>query len=88
MDLGAITIKDLKIQIGQWAKQLRKREKLSQDELAKTLKLSRITVQNLESGKNITLDTLLKVLQHFDTLANFQAFVKEETDHHKYKSLY
>ena len=65
----AIKIIDIKRQLGNLAKFERKRRKLTQQELADLLSVSRITIQNLESGKNTTLDTLLKVLQHFDLLA-------------------
>lgn len=64
----SVKIKDIKLQIGQLIKVLRKKNKLSQEDLAQLLDLSRITIQNLESGKNFTIDTLLKVAQHFDLL--------------------
>jgi len=62
------TIKETKLQFGKLVKVLRKRESISQIELAELLDLSRITIQNLESGKNFTIDTLLKVAQHFNLL--------------------
>ncbi|MCF8415610.1 MAG: helix-turn-helix transcriptional regulator [Crocinitomicaceae bacterium] len=36
-------------------KSYREQQKLSQQELAEQLQLSRITIQNLESGKNFTI---------------------------------
>lgn len=30
--------------------------------------MSRLTIRKLEDGKNVTLDTLLKVVNHFDML--------------------
>ncbi|CAG5082625.1 helix-turn-helix transcriptional regulator [Parvicella tangerina] len=63
-----LRIKDVKQEIGQLVRSLRKQEAISQNELAERLDLSRITIQNLEAGKNFTIDTLLKVLQHFDLL--------------------
>jgi len=63
-----VKVKDVKLTIGQTVRMLRKREKLSQQQLGDYLNLSRITIQNLEGGKNFTIDTLLLVLQHFDLL--------------------
>ena len=83
-----ITIKEVKVKIGNWIKVMRKNQNLSQDQLAEALNMSRITIQNLESGKNITLDTLLKVLQHFDTLEKFNLFIEEQSKNNHYDSLY
>lgn len=88
MTLESIKIKDVKEKIGEWTKAMRKGKGLSQDELAIELNLSRLTIQNLESGKNITIDTLLKVLQHFDVLEQFNRFVSEEAKNNSYNSLY
>lgn len=88
MSLEAIKIKDVKEKIGDWLKGMRKGKNLSQDELAIELNLSRITIQNLESGKNITIDTLLKVLQYFDALDNFHQYISNEAQNNAYKSLY
>jgi transcriptional regulator with XRE-family HTH domain len=58
-------------------------------ELAERLELSRITIQNLESGKNFTIDTLLKVLQYFDKLAALNDFVKgKRSENEEVESLY
>ena len=54
---GNLKIKDVKTEIGKLVKSLHKKQKLSQQELAEQLDLSRITIQNLESGKNFTIDT-------------------------------
>jgi transcriptional regulator with XRE-family HTH domain len=59
-------------------KSYRKQQKLSQQELADQLELSRITIQNLESGKNFTIDTLLKVFNHFDVLVGFNQFLMDK----------
>jgi transcriptional regulator with XRE-family HTH domain len=88
MPFEAITIKAVKTSIGDWAKSLRKAQNLSQDELATLLNLSRLTIQNLEAGKNITLDTLLKVLQHFDVMDRFAAFIYSENKNTDLPSLY
>ena len=50
MFTGNLKIKDVKSEIGQLVKSLRKKQKLSQQELAEQLDLSRITIQNLESA--------------------------------------
>jgi transcriptional regulator with XRE-family HTH domain len=83
-----LTIKNVKTDLGKLTKVLRKKQKLSQDELADLLNMSRITIQNLESGKNVTTDTLLKVFQHFDILEKFNHFLQEEIKNNSYKSLY
>jgi transcriptional regulator with XRE-family HTH domain len=61
-------------------KSYRKQQKLSQQDLAEQLELSRITIQNLESGKNFTIDTLLKVFNHFDVLVGFNQFLIDKRD--------
>ncbi len=73
-----IKIKDIKLEIGQLIKSFRKRDNITQQELAEKLNLSRITIQNLESGKNFTIDTLLKALQHFDSLDALDKRLKEK----------
>ncbi len=83
-----LTIKDVKTDIGKWIRVMRKKQNLSQDQLADLLNMSRITIQNLEAGKNITIDTLLKVFRHFDALEKFNDFVQEEIKNNSYKSLY
>jgi len=84
-----VKIKEVKVEIGQLAKGLRKRDKLSQQELGDLLGLSRITIQNLESGKNFTINTLLKVLQHFDLLRGLnQQLIQFREDNEDIESLY
>lgn len=85
---GDLSIKDVKSQIGLLARTLRKKEKLSQHELAEKLSISRLTVQNLESGKNATLDTMLKVMQHFDKLKVINEVFANEIRNNNYESLY
>ncbi len=84
--LDSITIKEVKVNLGAWCKNLRKHEGLSQEELADKLALSRVTIHNLEKGANFTIDTLLKVIRHFGELENLNNYVKENT--HTYQSLY
>ena len=61
-------INEVKKEIGQLVKAIRKQRKLSQSELAQLLDVSRTTIQNLELGKNFTVDTILKVLKEVDLL--------------------
>ena len=81
--LEVLNIKDVKKEIGHAIKFLRKRNKISQSELAELLDLSRITIQNLESGKNFTINTLLKVLQHFDLLQELNQEIKSVVKNHE-----
>jgi len=86
--LQATTIKDVKNHIGILVKLLREREKITQEQLAEKLNLSRVTIQNLEAGKNPTIDTLLKVLQYFDLLSGFNQYIESETRNNSQQSLY
>ena len=89
MFTGNLKIKDVKSEIAQLVKSYRKQQKLSQQELADQLELSRITIQNLESGKNFTIDTLLKVFNHFDTLVGFnQVLMDKRNETEQLTSLY
>ena len=80
MFTSSLKIKDVKSEIAQLVKSYRKQQKLSQQDLAEQLELSRITIQNLESGKNFTIDTLLKVFNHFDVLVGFNQFLIDKRD--------
>ena len=89
MIFDTVSIKDVKIEIGEMIRLLRKNNGLSQQELAELLSISRITVQNLEGGKNFTIDTLLKALQHFDLLRNIKnELTRVKGDIEDAKSLY
>ncbi len=89
MFTGNLKIKDVKSEIGQLVKSYRKQQKLSQQELADQLELSRITIQNLESGKNFTIDTLLKVFNHFDALVGLNQFlIDKQNETEQLTSLY
>lgn len=86
---GNVKIKDLKEEIGLLVKSYRKRDKLSRKVLAEQLNVSRITIQNLESGMNFTIDTLLKVLQHFDAMVALNDFIIEKRkENDEVESLY
>lgn len=89
MIFDTVKIKDIKVDIGETVRLLRKHNELSQQDLADLLNISRITVQNLERGKNFTIDTLLKVLQHFDMLRNLKnEITRVKEDIEDAKSLY
>lgn len=83
-----ITIKDVKVKIGVICKQHRKLHNLSQQELADALDISRITVQNVENGKNSTLDTLLKVANHFSLLDSIDKALDSHNTDNSINSLY
>ena len=85
---GNVTVKDVKIQVGLLVKTLRNRDSLTQEQLAEKLSLSRVTIQNLESGQNPTMDTLLKVLQYFDILGSFNSYIETEIQNNNQQSLY
>jgi transcriptional regulator with XRE-family HTH domain len=85
---GNLTVKTVKENVGKMAKTLRNREGLTQEELAAKLSLSRITIQNLEAGKNPTIETLLIVLQYFDQLHSFNQYIETQIQNNDYPSLY
>lgn len=88
MLLEPLSVKDVKLNIAELVKMLRKKQGLSQEELAEKLNLSRITISNLELSKNATLDTLLKVFQYLEILETFNAYISEEIKNNQYNSLY
>ena len=81
-------VRDTKVNVGALVKLLRDRKSLTQEQLAEQLGLSRLTIQNLEAGKNPTMDTLLKVLQHFDLLPGFDRYIESEMNNNSQQSLY
>lgn len=84
----SLTIKDVKEHIGQLVRVMRQREDMTQEDLADKLGMSRLTVQNLEAGRNPTLDTLLKALQYFGLLEALDKHMVSETDNNSQESLY
>lgn len=86
--LEIITIKDVKVKIGEACKTLRKSNGLSRDELAEVLDVSSTTIQNIENGKNATLDNILKVANHFDLLQSISKSVYRVIDEQNKISLY
>ncbi len=85
---SAITVKDLKVQVGNWCKLLRKESGLSQLQLAEKLAVSRLTVVKLEKGENVTIDTLFKALQYFQELESLQVFINKRQERFDYESMY
>lgn len=77
----AIEIKEVKNELGFLVKALRKQRGLSQIELAKSLDVSRTTIQNLELGKNFTVDTILKVLKEMDLLGQLKGEITQAKTH-------
>ncbi|MFK7978547.1 MAG: helix-turn-helix transcriptional regulator [Saprospiraceae bacterium] len=75
--------------MGQFIKLVRKRRKLTQIEVASSLDVSRNTIQNLESGKNFTIDTLFKILKEFDLLDKvYHEILDAKREAKETKSLY
>ena len=70
MVINIHTIKEVKDKIGSICQQRRKAHDLSRDELAEALGVSATTIQNIENGKNATLDNILKIANHFGLLSN------------------
>lgn len=86
--LNVTTIKDVKVKIGEACKALRKSNGLSRDELAEVLDVSSTTIQNIENGKNATLNNILKVANHFGLLASINKEVDKITANQNDISLY
>ena len=76
----SIEIKDVKGELGLLVKALRKQRSLSQIQLAQSLSVSRTTIQNLELGKNFTVDTILKVMKEMDLLSRIKTEVSQAKD--------
>lgn len=83
-----VKVSDVRLQIGQHLRALRKRQRMSQQELADLIGVSRVTVYNIESGKNANIDTWLLILEHFDALAEFSHFMVQQNDAIDTGSLY
>ncbi|MCY4562245.1 MAG: helix-turn-helix transcriptional regulator [Flavobacteriaceae bacterium] len=68
MVINIRTIKEVKERIGLVCQQNRKVIDLSRDELAEILNIFATTIQNIENGKNATIDNILKIANHFGFL--------------------
>ena len=59
-------------------KELRQKENISQDELASILKVSRQTINSIETGKfDPSLKLVMKITKHFDAALE-EIFIYEE----------
>lgn len=76
-----VEIKDVKNELGALVKALRKQRGLSQIQLASSLNVSRTTIQNLELGKNFTVDTFLKVIKEMDLLTQLKSEITQTKTH-------
>lgn len=89
MIFSTVRVSDVKVEIGMLIRKMRTNRKLTQEELANQLNLSRITIQNIERGKNFTIDTCLLIFQYFDELESFSEFIKSKIDDYgELKSIY
>ncbi len=86
--LEITTIKDVKVKIGEACKMLRKSNDLSREDLAEVLDVSSTTIQNIENGKNATLDNVLKVANHFGLLQSIVAEIDKTITDQNDISLY
>lgn len=86
--IDAVTIKDVKLQLGELCKKKRQIYEMSQKDLAEALDLSRYTIQKFENGKNATLDTVLKITNHFDLLSKLYQALKDIENTNNINSLY
>lgn len=86
--IDAVTIKDVKLQLGELCKQKRQSYEMSQEDLAEALDISRYTIQKFENGKNATLDTVLKIANHFNLLNNLYQALKDIEKANNINSLY
>ena len=88
MILEVLKVDGVKKNTAQLFKSLRKKNGLSQAELAEKLNVSRITIQNMEAAQNVTIDTFLKALKHFHLLDKFNDFTSVKIENTKIPSLY
>lgn len=78
---NTVEVKDVKNELGLLVKAIRKQRGISQIQLANSLDISRTTIQNLELGKNFTIDTILKVLKELDLLEQVQREITQAKSH-------
>jgi len=89
MGFSNVRVSDVKINIGTLIKKMRAKRKLTQEDLAKRLNLSRITIQNIERGNNFTIDTYPLIFQYFDEIESFNEYIKSKVDdYNEIKSIY
>lgn len=78
---NTIEVKEVKNEMGLLIKAMRKQRGLSQIQLAKSIDISRTTIQNLEQGKNFTVDTILKILKEMDLLGQLKSEITQAKTH-------
>jgi len=86
--LDSVSVKEVKMKLGELCKNKRQSYKMSQEELGEILSLSRYTIQKFEKGKNATLDTVLKIANHFELLNSFYKGIEKIIDEDNNISLY
>lgn len=86
--IDSITIKDVKSKLGELCKTKRQSYDMSQQDLGDALGLSRYTIQKFESGKNATLDTVLKIANHFGLLKSIFTGINQVVEEQNDISLY
>ena len=83
-----VTIKEVKLKLGELCKSKRQSYDMSQEDLAEAIGLSRYTIQKFENGKNATLDTVLKIANHFDLLRRLKDGIDKTIEGENNISLY
>lgn len=86
--IDIVTVKDVKLKLGELCKKKRKSAEMSQEDLGEALGLSRYTIQKFENGKNATLDTVLKIANHFGLLSSLQKAITNTIEDENNISLY
>jgi DNA-binding XRE family transcriptional regulator len=83
-----VTIKEIKLKLGVLCKSKRQSYNMSQEDLGEAIGLSRYTIQKFENGKNATLDTVLKIANHFDLLKQLKKGIDKTIEDENNISLY
>jgi DNA-binding XRE family transcriptional regulator len=83
-----VTIKEVKLKLGELCKSKRQSYDMSQEGLGEAIGLSRYTIQKFENGKNATLDTVLKIANHFNLLQQLKKGIDKTIEDENNISLY
>ena len=83
-----VTIKEVKLTLGLLCKSKRQSYDMSQEDLGEAIGLSRYTIQKFENGKNATLDTVLKIANHFELLKQLKKGIDTAIEDENTISLY
>lgn len=76
--INAFSDKHILKQVGEFIRQTRIRNNMTQDDLARRAAVSRSTLSLIERGDNISLLNLVKILRMLDALYVFKAFETSE----------